>query len=103
MDDSGSRVVLNSTSSGKAQGTVRPFKRNSDSSDTSISNSGLSQHVTYLGSDDKFILKSILDFRLNLWIATFTVSLKFVLVFSYSREIWTERRDKISQFFLYLG
>ncbi|XP_044261030.1 transcription factor RFX3-like isoform X3 [Tribolium madens] len=56
MDESGNRVVLNtSNASGKAQGTVRPFKRNSDSSDASISVSVLSQHVTYLGDGSNAI------------------------------------------------
>jgi hypothetical protein len=56
MDESGNRVVLNtSNSSGKAQGTVRPFKRNSDSSDASVSVSVLSQHVTYLGDGSNAI------------------------------------------------
>lgn len=55
MEDSGSRVVLTTTNTtGKAQGTVRPFKRNSDS-DNSISNSSLSQHITYLGDGSNSI------------------------------------------------
>lgn len=56
MDDGGNRVVLStSNSSGKAQGTVRPFKRGSDSNDASISVSVLSQHVTYLGDGSNAI------------------------------------------------
>src|SRR5699024_5126511 len=56
MDEAGNRVVLNTSSgSGKAQGTVRPFKRNSDSSDASVSVSVLSQHVTYLGDGSNAI------------------------------------------------
>ncbi|KAJ8911375.1 hypothetical protein NQ315_014206 [Exocentrus adspersus] len=56
MEDPSSRVVLTTTnSSGKAQGTVRPFKRNSDPSDSSVSNNGLSQHVTYLGDGSSAI------------------------------------------------
>lgn len=56
MEDSGNRVVLTTSGSGKAQGTVRPFnKRNSDSNDGSISVSALSQHVAYLGDGSNSI------------------------------------------------
>lgn len=57
VDDSGSRVVLTSNNSGKAQGTVRPFKRNSDSTDLSASGGGgvLSQHIAYLGDGSNAI------------------------------------------------
>lgn len=56
IDESGNRVVLNTANtSGKAQGTVRPFKRNSDASDASVSISVLSQHVTYLGDGSNAI------------------------------------------------
>lgn len=49
LEDQNSRVVLNSSNTnGKAQGTVRPFKRSSDASD-SVIGSALSQHVAYLG------------------------------------------------------
>ncbi|XP_063927251.1 transcription factor RFX3 isoform X1 [Zophobas morio] len=56
MDESGNRVVLNtSNSSGKAQGTVRPFKRSTDSSDASVSVTAMTQHVTYLGDGSNAI------------------------------------------------
>lgn len=51
LDESGNRVVLNSSNgTGKAQGTVRPFKRNnSDASEHSVPSTALSQHLNYLG------------------------------------------------------
>ncbi|XP_076265957.1 regulatory transcription factor Rfx isoform X4 [Rhynchophorus ferrugineus] len=55
VEDSSSRVVLSSNSSGKAQGTVRPFKRNTDSSDSQSSNSALLQHAAYLGDGSNVI------------------------------------------------
>lgn len=55
IEDSSSRVVLNSNSSGKAQGTIRPFKRNSDSSDSQTSNGTLLQHAAYLGDGSNAI------------------------------------------------
>ncbi|XP_019763070.2 DNA-binding protein RFX2 isoform X1 [Dendroctonus ponderosae] len=55
IEDSSSRVVLNSNSSGKAQGTIRPFKRNSDSSDSQSSNGTLLQHAAYLGDGSNAI------------------------------------------------
>lgn len=55
IEDSSSRVVLNSNSSGKAQGTVRPFKRNSDSCDSQSSNGALLQHAAYLGDGSNAI------------------------------------------------
>lgn len=55
IEDSSSRVMLNSNSTGKAQGTVRPFKRNSDSSDSQGSNGALLQHAAYLGDGSNAI------------------------------------------------
>lgn len=56
IEDSSNRVVLNSnSSSGKAQGTIRPFKRNSDSSDSQSSNGTLLQHAAYLGDGSNAI------------------------------------------------
>ncbi|XP_060528233.1 transcription factor RFX3 isoform X2 [Cylas formicarius] len=56
IEDSTSRVILTTNNStGKAQGTVRPFKRNSDSSDTQSTNGALSQHITYLGDGSNSI------------------------------------------------
>jgi regulatory factor X 1/2/3 len=111
MDESGNRVVLNtSNSSGKAQGTVRPFKRNSDSSDASVSVSVLSQHVTYLGDgsnaipvfpdihftetlpedcgyEDVDTLKSIYREHLEAFLDAI-LSLEFTTVESLWREFW---------------
>ncbi|XP_030767299.1 DNA-binding protein RFX2-like [Sitophilus oryzae] len=55
VEDSSSRVVLTSNSSGKAQGTVRPFKRNSESSEHQTSNGALLQHAAYLGDGSNAI------------------------------------------------
>lgn len=55
MEDTGSRVVLTSNSSGKQQGTVRPFKRSNDSNDPTLSASVLSQHISYLGDGSNAI------------------------------------------------
>ncbi|CAH1122629.1 unnamed protein product [Ceutorhynchus assimilis] len=54
IEDPSSKVTLNSSSSGKAQGTVRPFKRNSDS-DSQSSNGTLLQHAAYLGDGSSAI------------------------------------------------
>ncbi|CAH0556067.1 unnamed protein product [Brassicogethes aeneus] len=110
MDESGTRVVLTSNSgSGKAQGTVRPFKRSSDASD-SISISVLSQHVTYLGDgshaipafpdmhftdplpddcgfEDVDTLKSIYREHLEAFLDAI-LSLEFSTVESLWREFW---------------
>ncbi|XP_050304427.1 transcription factor RFX3 isoform X3 [Anthonomus grandis grandis] len=56
IEDSSSRVILTSNNNtGKAQGTVRPFKRNSDSSDSSSCNGTLLQHAAYLGDGSNAI------------------------------------------------
>ncbi|XP_018564570.1 transcription factor RFX3 isoform X2 [Anoplophora glabripennis] len=119
MEDPSSRVVLTtSNTSGKAQGTVRPFKRNSDSSDTSISNSGLSQHITYLGDgsnsipafpdihfseplpddcgfEDVDTLKSIYREHLEAFLDAI-VSLEFGTVESLWREFWRSQYNNNS-------
>lgn len=119
MEDPSSRVVLTTTnSSGKAQGTVRPFKRNSDSSDTSITNSGLSQHITYLGDgssaipafpeihfseplpddcgfEDVDTLKSIYREHLEAFLDAI-VSLEFGTVESLWREFWRSQYNNNS-------
>lgn len=55
MEDYSSKVVLTSNTSGKAQGTVRPIKRSSDSGDATLSVSVLSQHISYLGDGSNAI------------------------------------------------
>ncbi|KAJ8928799.1 hypothetical protein NQ314_018587, partial [Rhamnusium bicolor] len=123
MEDPSGRVVLTSTnSSGKAQGTVRPFKRNSDPSDTSISNSGLSQHVTYLGDgssaipafpdihfaeqlpddcgyEDVDTLKSIYREHLEAFLDAI-LSLEFSTVESLWREFWRSQYNNNSDEYL---
>ncbi|XP_066247935.1 transcription factor RFX3 isoform X2 [Euwallacea similis] len=55
-EDSSNRVVVNSnSSSGKAQGTIRPFKRSPDSSETQGFNGTLLQHAAYLGDGSNAI------------------------------------------------
>ncbi|CAH1115416.1 unnamed protein product [Psylliodes chrysocephalus] len=64
LEDQNSRVVLNSSNTnGKAQGTVRPFKRSSDASD-SVIGSALSQHVAYLG-DGSTAIPAFPDIQFN--------------------------------------
>ncbi|KAJ8984793.1 hypothetical protein NQ317_003707 [Molorchus minor] len=119
MEDPGGRVILNtSNNTGKAQGTVRPFKRNSDSSDTSISNSGLSQHIPYLGDgssaipsfpdihfteplpddcvyEDVDTLKSIYREHLEAFLDAI-LSLEFSTVESLWREFWRSQYNNNS-------
>ncbi|XP_057664696.1 transcription factor RFX3 isoform X3 [Diorhabda carinulata] len=118
LEDQSSRVVLNSSSTnGKAQGTVRPFKRSSESSD-SISNSGLSQHIGYLGDgstaipvfpdiqfdeplpdecgfDDVDTLKSIYREHLEAFLDAI-LSLEFATVESLWREFWRSQYNNNS-------
>lgn len=106
--ETGTRVLLNPNSSGKAQGTVRPFKRSGDS-DASVS-LVLSQHVAYLGDgsnaipafpdiiftealpdecsfDDVDTLKSIYREHLEAFLDAI-LSLEFSTVESLWREFW---------------
>lgn len=66
MEESGNRVVLNSNNntSGKSQNSSRPIKRSSDSSESAHCNSGLSQHVAYLG-DGSNAIPPFPDIRFN--------------------------------------
>ncbi|KAL3267790.1 hypothetical protein HHI36_006919, partial [Cryptolaemus montrouzieri] len=52
VDDSGNRVVVASTSSGKS--TIRPLKRSGENSEATVSVM-LSQHVAYLGDGSNAI------------------------------------------------
>lgn len=55
VEETGARSIPGSTgASGKSQG-VRSFKRNSDSVDTAVSVSVLSQHLSYLGDGSNAI------------------------------------------------
>nr|XP_023015376.1 DNA-binding protein RFX2 isoform X2 [Leptinotarsa decemlineata] len=118
IEDQSSRVVLNTTNTtGKAQGTVRPFKRNSDPSD-SITNSTLSQHVSYLGDgssaipafpdihfsqplpedcgfEDVDTLKSIYREHLEAFLDAI-LSLEFSTVESLWREFWRSQYNNNS-------
>lgn len=56
LDDGGVRSVPGTTSTVKAQGTGRSFKRNnSDSAETVVSVGVLSQHIAYLGDGSNAI------------------------------------------------
>ncbi|XP_050511778.1 DNA-binding protein RFX2 isoform X1 [Diabrotica virgifera virgifera] len=117
LEDQSSRVVLSSNNTnGKAQGTVRPFKRSSDSSDSI--NSGLSQHVAYLGDgssaipafpdiqfreplpedcgyEDVDTLKSIYREHLEAFLDAI-LSLEFATVESLWREFWRSQYNNNS-------
>ncbi|CAG9819392.1 unnamed protein product [Phaedon cochleariae] len=119
IEDQSSRVVLNSTAgSGKAQGTVRPFKRNADSADAAPNNGALSQHVAYLGDgsssipafpDIRFVeplpddcgyedvdtLKSIYREHLEAFLDAI-LSLEFATVESLWREFWRSQYNNNS-------
>ncbi|XP_045475337.1 transcription factor RFX3 isoform X3 [Harmonia axyridis] len=109
VDDSGNRVSVASTSSGKPQTTIRPFKRSGESSEATVSLM-LSQHITYLGDgsnaippfpdmlfneqlpddcsfDDVDTLKSIYREHLEAFLDA-VLSLEFTTVESLWREFW---------------
>lgn len=54
MDDSGNRLPVASSSAGKPQTTIRPFKRSGESSEATVSLM-LSQHIAYLGDGSNAI------------------------------------------------
>lgn len=66
MEEAGNRVVLttNNNASNKSQNAVRPMKRNSETTENSHCNTGLSQHVAYLG-DGSNAIPAFPDIRFN--------------------------------------
>lgn len=55
MEESSSRNVPGTTSTSKSLGTVRTYKRSSDSSEPSVSVGMLTQHLSYLGDGSNAI------------------------------------------------
>ncbi|CAH2006862.1 unnamed protein product [Acanthoscelides obtectus] len=119
MEESSGRMVLaaSGSNSGKAHGTVRPFKRNSDSNDSM--NSGLTQHASFLGDgstaipafpeirlleplpeecvsyEDVDTLKSIYREHLEAFLDAI-LSLEFATVESLWREFWRSQYNNNS-------
>ncbi|VEN48038.1 unnamed protein product [Callosobruchus maculatus] len=119
MEESSDRMVLTASgsNSGKAHGTVRPFKRNSDSNDSL--NSTLTQHASFLGDgssaipafpeirlldplpeecvsyEDVDTLKSIYREHLEAFLDAI-LSLEFATVESLWREFWRSQYNNNS-------